>query len=288
LKGLHKFLNWYTQHFPFPKKGWKYGRRLLAFFHLQNKTYIKKLSKRVSIYVTPVDHIQQQLFWYGYYEREGIATWQTFINNDSIVVDVGANIGLYSLAAATKLTNGKVYAFEPVAAVRQLLEKNISLNQFTTIVVVPFSVSNTCTIEPVFISAEDNLGMSGLLPPENFSGKKEWVQSVRLDDWAKDTGLQKPDLIKIDVEGAELNVLTGMQQLLQRHQPIIFIEMIEQQLKQYGHSAAEVYQLLNGFGYQPYFVLAPNQLQLVEGFKESYNLVFLPAGCRVPPEIIFV
>ena len=92
------------------------------------------------MYVIPSEHIQQQLFWYGYYEKKAILTWEAFIHKGDTVLDIGANTGYYSLVAASKAK--QVYAFEPATSIRQLLEKNITLNKINNIKVQAVAISN--------------------------------------------------------------------------------------------------------------------------------------------------
>jgi len=70
--------------------------------------------------ITPAEHIQQQLFWYGYYEKPVALLLEEFIKDDSTILDIGAHIGYFTLVAAQRAKNGKIYAFEPVTELFQM------------------------------------------------------------------------------------------------------------------------------------------------------------------------
>ncbi len=232
------------------------------------------------MYVNPSEHIQQQLFWYSYYEKEAILTWEAFINKDFVVLDIGANAGYYSLVAAPRAR--KVYAFEPSTTSLAELTKNIRLNQFSNIEVCPYAVSAETGKGTLYISVADNSGMSGLEVPEIFSGITEVVATVSLDEWVSSSAIAAVDLIKIDVEGAEMNVLTGMKQLVQQYQPVIFIEIIGSLLDKFKHTPASIYQFLFSCNYSAYEIIKPGLLKQVTEPKEADSIIFLPRNYTIP------
>jgi FkbM family methyltransferase len=136
-----------------------------------------------------------------------------------VIFDLGANIGLYSLVfAANRKT--KVYAFEPFDEALRYLRRNIEDNRLTNIEVHPIVLSDragtcrftfdTVTLCTSHISAD---GESGVEMP-----------CSDLDSYMERHALPVPDVIKIDVEGADLPVLHGMERLLKRRQTRVFLE----------------------------------------------------------------
>lgn len=75
---MYKFINWYLRHFKFPYRGWKYFRRLLKVMGLLHKPFTRYLHNGSRMVVVPAEQIQQQIFWYGYYEKEAVLTWEVF------------------------------------------------------------------------------------------------------------------------------------------------------------------------------------------------------------------
>jgi len=146
------------------------------------------------------------------------------IRPDMAIVDVGANIGYYSLVAAKILNGtGKVIAFEPVPRSYQLLVKSIQQNQFKNIVSVQRALSDINSTRELFLDAR-NYGIcsfSEKIVPESTGPIA--VETVTLDSYLKKLGVQRVDLLKVDVEGAEALVLEGARQALQQIR-LIFME----------------------------------------------------------------
>lgn len=235
------------------------------------------------MYVNPLEHIQQQLFWYGYYEKEAILTWEAFIQPGDTVLDIGANAGYYSLVAAPKAK--LVYAFEPATSIRQLLEKNVSLNKFDNIRVQAVAISNEAGKATLYLSSEDNIGMAGLRPAENFSGNTEIVNTITLDEWIASQDIKKIALIKIDAEGTEMNILAGMRTILEEHKPAIFMEVIAELLGKFDQSPSAIFKLLLSTGYTAYEPVISCVLKPLHKPKEADIVIFLPAGYKIPANV---
>lgn len=285
LKALHKIINSYTRRFSFPHRGLKYFLRFLRRFHLDNEKYQKKIHKGLLINVSPRDHIQQQLFWYGHYEKEAFLLAEKLIREDAIILDIGANIGYFSLIAARKASKGKVIAFEPHGSLREEISQNILLNKLGNVQVEPYAIGNQTTTTTFFIADKSNIGMSGLVPQENFSGITEQVSLIQLDEWLNRHPLPAINFIKIDTEGAELDVLKGMKDLLQKHSPVILIEVMGHLLSLFGNSPEDVYSFLGQFQYRPYLIPAENILRPVNQAQEDYSILFLPPQFQMPAGI---
>jgi antitoxin component HigA of HigAB toxin-antitoxin module len=130
--------------------------------------------------------------------------------------------------------------------------------------------------------------MSGLQVPENFSGKKESVTSVSLDDWIKSNGIISVDLIKLDIEGAEKKALEKMNFILQEHRPVVFIEIIASHLARFNCSVQDVYSIFSGSGYQAYEIIKQNKLKPIKDAEEGYDIVFIPEEYQLPNNIKIV
>jgi FkbM family methyltransferase len=285
VKAFHKIINAYTKRFGFPHRGLKYFLRFLRIFHLDNEKYQKKIHKGLLINVSPRDHIQRQLFWYGHYEKEAFLLAEKLIREDAIVLDIGANIGYFSLIAARKASRGKVIAFEPLSSLRHEISQNILLNKLVNLEVEPYAIGNQTRSTTFFIADESNIGMSGLAPQENFSGATEQVSLIRLDEWLSRHTLPAINFIKIDTEGAELEVLKGMKDLLQKNRPVILIEVMAHLLLLFGNSPGDLYSFLDQFQYTPYLITAENILRRANQAQENYSVLFLPPQFQLPAGI---
>lgn len=139
--------------------------------------------------------------------------------NKSIIVDVGANIGYYTVLLAKKVgKKGKVFAFEPDAINFEILEKNIKANKLENVVAVKAAVGNKTGKLELYRSKE-NYGDHRLYGKK--AEIKEEVEIVKLDEFLKN---QKVDLIKIDTQGWEPEVIEGAKKIIEENKPIIFME----------------------------------------------------------------
>ena len=138
------------------------------------------------------------------------------------IVDVGAYFGYYSLIGAKFLNGtGRVIAFEPVPRNYQLLLKNIQQNQFKNIVPVQKALSDTKGTRELFLDARNygNCSFSERSVSQSLSPIA--VETVTLDSYLKELAIQRVDLLKIDVEGAEYLVLEGAKETLQQTQYVL-------------------------------------------------------------------
>ncbi len=164
------------------------------------------------------------------------------IKDGDIVIDVGANIGYYTLLFAKKVgENGKVYAFEPDPVSFAILEKNIKDNKLRNVEVFNIALSDKRENLPLFISAE-NLGDHRLYDDHKAKRKKTTVTANTLDLFFTDKELEKNkvSLIKIDTQGYEPYVIKGAQELIKNQKPALFFEYWVYGYKQSGGNYKEM------------------------------------------------
>lgn len=152
---------------------------------------------------------------HGVYEPYERRLLQSLIAPGTTVIDVGANIGLYTLLFARAAGDeGRVYAFEPEPENLRLLAHNIRTNGCTNVVIVPAAVAGRTGVATLFLSAQ-NRGDHRLFDPGD--GRRSIpVPTVTLDE--EFAGHDGPiALVKIDIQGAEVEALSGMRVLLDRH-----------------------------------------------------------------------
>jgi len=142
-------------------------------------------------------------------------------SNDCVVFDVGANFGYLTLVWARSISKeGKVIAFEPNANVNKTLTKTIRANR----------LENTITLENYALGAEEKVielfldnTTSNVVQSEN-SGATAKVQMTSIDQYISKQGIERCDLIKIDVDGIELDILNGSIETLKQFKPIYIVE----------------------------------------------------------------
>lgn len=150
------------------------------------------------------------------YEPYVTAVLQEQIKPGMVVIDVGANIGYYTLLAARLVgPTGMVVAFEPGPANTELIHRNLVLNQFTNVRILPVAVSDVPDM--VGFGMDDSNGSITSGAQAQFQ-----VPAVPLDQaLAREPRI---DLIKIDIEGAEGRALRGMARILTQHRPLVCCE----------------------------------------------------------------
>jgi len=157
------------------------------------------------------------------------------------VIDVGAHCGDFALLASRLVgSSGKVICFEPNSYARKKFEREIKTNAISNIVVHSVGLSNE---EGEF--KQDPFTNTLYKTRENgFS-----VRVVRGDDLLS---LERPDFIKMDIEGFECKALSGLSRTIERSYPIIVTEISAPHLSECGSTVAELVNILRGHGYQGY------------------------------------
>lgn len=191
---------------------------------VRNKTKIVSI-KGVRFELHLDDWIQAHMYFLNHYEQEETNLVIQKLPKGGTFIDIGANVGFYSLFAAQKAgSSGKIISFEPFPLNVQRLKRNISLNNFSRVEVVPMAVGNDSgKLDLYYSENEQNMGaVSGLGDGTDHSVT---VDLIRLDDYLESCSIEKIDVIKIDIEGSEYDALTGMKQTLEKFKPAILIEI---------------------------------------------------------------
>jgi FkbM family methyltransferase len=245
--------NWYARRMSFPKRGLKYFMSLVEFLQITNRDFQKKTKNGVFFSLDIRDHIQRQIFWYGYYERQYTQFLLGLLQPGDVFVDVGGNIGYYTLMAASIVRRpGKVYCFEPSLASFQRIQKNVSINGFDNITLSRLALSNSKGEASLYLSSNDNSGTSGLSKASNYSGIDERIDTTTMDEFIKTYAIDRVDVVKIDIEGHELEALEGMSDLIDRFKPLFMIEICKGLLLRFNRSPGQVYRFLKTRGYLPF------------------------------------
>lgn len=168
------------------------------------------------------NYIEYKIFAEGYYEKEVTLLMHNYIESGDTVMDIGANIGVHSLSLSKMVgSSGKVYSFEPIPFLREKFEQNRILNRCNNIGVQPFALSDTnYTIKTAF---SENANNGTFFIENNVKGETE-IDCVKGDDWVIEKQLDSLKLIKIDVEGFEYKVLTGLKNTIQKFKPVLIFE----------------------------------------------------------------
>jgi FkbM family methyltransferase len=165
------------------------------------------------------DKIIWQRIALGKYEEYETSIFLKQLKPEMVVVDVGANIGYYTLLAAKVVK--KVYAIEPDKECFEILKKNVEENGLKNVVLINKAASNR-EEKRELVKDEKNQGNSRLNSQRDCfaEARNDVVECVKLDDLIK----EKVDLLKIDVQGYEPQVVEGGKKLIKTNSPILFLE----------------------------------------------------------------
>lgn len=224
--------------------------------------------------------IENELFWsgvFGGWEGWSLRLWAELAAGADVILDVGANSGIYALVAQAVNPDATVFAFEPVERVHRRLVENARLNGGRIRCVRAAASDRTGTItlfeptgaHPLAASADPRVFGEGV----GGGWRETRVPSVRLDEVLEEAGLE-PELIKIDVEGHELEVLEGLGGVLARARPTVLVEVLTED------RLSEALDVFGRLGYEAVHIddeegsrsLPPEGAADVEG-----NVLFRPA-----------
>lgn len=244
LRIFRRALRSYVRHAPID---WGKGRLVyLLHDHLAREGERELAVTRVGTMLLDVkDVIQRRLYYFGEYEPELCDLLAERLTPHSVFVDCGANCGTFSLLAAQ--LGATVHSFEPDRDNFGLLSFNLALNGLKATINQACVGDTTGEVE-FFINdpRQHNRGRHTLVNDGTMTRTK--VNSIRLDDYCKDfAGF---DVLKIDVEGAEMRVLRGAEEVIRKFRPTIIFEAHEAGAARFGTSTVEIKHWLSSCGYR--------------------------------------
>ncbi len=188
-----------------------------------------------------------------------------------VFVDIGAHAGYFTLLAAERVgPNGRVVCVEPNPLLVEQLRQNVQRSGFSNVTAVQAACSAVLETRDLYLSpfplsvksslSRQNAGTSDCVP----------VKCITADLLCEEHGLSRVDVMKIDVEGAEMEVLASMANILSKMQPRIVIELRSGLLKNFSATAEDAIKFLESFDYRVSAVVGP----------DNDNYVFLPVTAR--------
>jgi FkbM family methyltransferase len=266
----------------------RYGRLILAKHG--GKTFIGQIPMTGCLMELEPNHwITHSWYVRADYETNVIAGLRRFLHPGMICMDIGANAGLFTLFMARRVGDGgKVYAFEPTAATFQLLEKNIALN------VLPNVMSENAAVTEQTGTVEFHIGppslcvynsISAVMHPSAKDGQflRVIVPAISIDDYCAARRITRVDLVKIDVEGAELQVLKGMQRVLKENRQIVLlIEFYRVTAAACGTSVDVMAEWLGAMDFQLFLIAANGRLRPIKGAIPANGEMVWAARIAVP------
>jgi FkbM family methyltransferase len=220
----------------------------------------------------------------GFYEKHLISFFKDYLREGMHVIDAGANIGLYTVLAAKLVgPSGKVWAFEPSSENCRLLLTSVGHNKLTNVSLQPVALGSERGYAH-FISA---LGSNGGMVEESrrilSHPSCRIVPTARLDDFQ----IERVDLVKMDVEGAEGLLVKGAGELLERCRPVIATEFSEMLIPISGMTAAQFLDFFRARNYTVFVVDRASHRLVPVGDTDAFAAQFVP-GCGKIEDLVLM
>lgn len=193
--------------------------------------------------------VESWLFYTGDYERGTQHIIKKILNKGDSFVDIGANIGLMTMLASKRVgEEGIVYSFEPEKETFQVLQDNIGINKTKNIKIFNYGLSDKNEKKRIYLDNKKGRGGNSLIKGEGVKSGS-LIELKKLDSMIGKDVSRPITMMKIDVEGWEINVLKGAELLLQsKNPPIICLEYS----KELMCDSENTYEYLGKFGYHFY------------------------------------
>lgn len=194
------------------------------------------------------------------------------LKEDSVFVDIGTNKGIYLYQAEKKIQSGKIYGFEPNKSLVNYIQP-----LFPKIKLFPLAVSSSTGTSVLHIPKKGN-GLQDTRASLEAMGdevEKIEIQTITLDDWAKQENVSKIDLVKIDVEGHEFDSIKGCKTILETIKPTFIIEI---ELRHAKYPIHEIFDFIKGYGYEVFYFersslsLQPFEVSQMANFQKDEYL----------------
>ena len=224
------------------------------------------------------EEVGRAIYYGNVHEGDETAFLRSRVTARSICCDIGANVGYYSLLFASLAPDGRVHSFEPVPLNFYVLCTNRLLNHFYNLIANPCAVvDSNATVSFVVSrdSAFSSLVDTGMKP----RAMEISVPMIRLDSYCEQNGVDRIDVLKVDVEGAEGRVLSGAPELFRdrsRRPRTIMLELYDPLLSRYDSSIDRILSTMEDFGYRPFVFRKGQRVSFQrEHYNRLYNVIFI-------------
>lgn len=265
--------------------GYRLLTRLSIYFRriysINRELIIEDFDNNLKFKINLKSHMESYIFWRKYYSYHEIMCMKYLLNEDSIFMDVGANKGELTLAAANHVKNGMVYSFEPVSYLFNSLKNHVEINNLSNVNYYQLGLGLTNDILPIFNNThelyEDNTiheGLFTLYPSKTRSKEYETIKIVNFDQYNDEfIHLDKLDGIKMDIEGNELFALKGMEQTIKKFKPFLIIEINEETSTEAGYDIPTLMDYMKNLDYDFYQIEIKGRFRLKTRLTkvEDYN-----------------
>ena len=282
----------------------KNGKNNAAVYFVVARKNLDNIEKITTIYgqfySRKGDLITNQLKQYSAHTRNELAMLKSLIRDGDNIIDVGAHIGTFAIPFATfNKGKGKIFSFEADTGNYNLLRKNIRENFLDDIIIPTHAIASDIKqkfskLKPL----DDNSGAYCFVPDSNQSEiNKSDINVINIDDWYEHSESEtRIDVIKIDVEGAEMAVLRSCELIIKRYNPLLYIEISREALERFNCTINDIERGLKSFGYHFFKNVGPRnsdndifKIKRLNNIEEGGNffdlLAIHPSSHRYPEYI---
>ncbi len=239
-----------------------------------------------TVRIDPRGPTESHVYWTGTYYDAFFDDAARFSRKGGVVLDVGAHVGFFALSIGSRLreTGGLVYAFEPLEGNYNRLVEHIAMNRLEE-TIKPIRLALGLSAGEVLMSkCVDHPGSTGnaFVLGRGVAGEKTCTaRSARLDDAARELGIDSCDLIKVDIEGCEFDFLRGGREFLERHTPLVYIELNYFWMREFGWSLVDLNDYAKSIGYGVYREVKGAWIAAEHEGTKVENSLMVPIGGEV-------
>lgn len=234
------------------------------------------------------EHMQRRIFWMGRYSEDIGCLLDSMLEPGMTVLDVGANIGEISLLCAKRVgPQGRVFSFEPIDGIADELSAHVHMNGLEQVFIERCALGDVeRSAVPIYLSCGQDVndghsGLGSLYGGERGETPLQRIEVTTLDRWVSTKSeIQRIDLIKIDIEGAELACLRGAVESLKRFRPRIIVEVQDFTAQKAGYRATDILDFLASLDYEFNRIEKGGALRSLDrdGLGDFQNVLCTPSG----------
>lgn len=247
-------------------------------FRPPGETVRLRSGARINVFDT--EHSQLLMRYLGTFEPHSLAYLRKYARSGSTIIDVGANIGLYTVEASRAVgPSGRVISIEAAPIHAMAVKESVQLNGACNVTVINIAVGDEDGEAILTLPSDGNMGMFTLGAVKGTESYKVPVRTI--DAILAEQNVTAVDFIKMDIEGSEFRALSGAKHTLGRYHPPILIELNETALLGCGSSTREVKELLTSFGYQGFLIKGKRLLPILLDQKHDVDECMFIFGASV-------
>lgn len=277
---LRNSLAYFSRSLPYFKGKYRLGTALIPLttnHELEKDCLVRiRMQNGSIVHLDLRSQLEQKVFFSGEYDGGIIQILSRVLHPGIVIFDVGANIGLYSISLGEKLKKiagkSQIWAFEPVTSNFSRLVNLIEANNLTNIV-YPINTALGNEEGEVKLCMENNLTTGNAVLLKGSLVQQETLtcssKITKLDNFVTKHHIENCDLIKVDIEGAEMDFILGGINFIQKTRPIIYGEFNPFWVKHFGYSFVDVADLVNPWEYKLYRQVGRQKFVEIKEVKED-------------------